>query len=451
VSRLDRPPGAFREAARRSLHDGHRQQALDDATRLLRTIRVDAWDAIDDVEELRERGRVARSKVISELPRYMDEFERNARARGADVHRCATDDDACAKIVEICIAAGAKLVTKTKSMASEEIGVNEALQARGIRAVETDLGEYILQLAGEHPVHIVAPAIEKTADDVGRLLEQVDQEPVGRELPALTARARRQLRELFMAADVGITGANFAVASSGSICLVTNEGNAGLVTTLPRVHIVILGQERIVADATDLATCLRLLARTATGQQLTSYTTLITGPRADDELDGPEQLHVIMLDNGRSALRGTPYEEMLNCIRCGACLNVCPIYRKSGGGAYGPVYSGPMGAVLVPLLADAPDLPHASSLCGACTDACPVKIPLHELLLDLRRDMVDDHVAGRQEQIAFTLWSWAWSRPAGYRLTTTLARRCQRLAPLLARPWANGRTLPRLRMRFRDQ
>jgi L-lactate dehydrogenase complex protein LldF len=270
-------------------------------------------------------------------------------------------------------------------------------------------------------------------------------------LSALTARARRQLREVFLAADVGITGANFAVAETGSICLVTNEGNAGLVTTLPRVHIVILGQERVVASPQDLSTCLQLLARTATGQQLTSYTTLITGPRSADEEDGPDEVHVIILDNGRSSLRGTRYEEMLNCIRCGACLNVCPIYRKSGGGAYGPVYSGPMGAVLVPLLADAPDLPHASSLCGACTDACPVKIPLHQLLLELRRDLVDDHVAGRLERIAFILWSYAWSHPFTYRLTTTMARLGQPLAPLLARSWANGRTLPKLGQRYRDR
>ena len=221
-------------------------------------------------------------------------------------------------------------------MTTEEIAINEALEAHGIQAVETDLGEYILQLAGEHPAHIVAPAIEKTAQDVARLLQAVDGEPVEPVLGALTAKARRQLREVFLNADVGITGANFAVADTGSICLVTNEGNAGLVTTLPPVHIVLLGMEKVVADLDDLATCLRLLARTATGQQLTTYTTLITGPRRQGEADGPEELHVIVLDNGRSALRGTRYEEMLNCIRCGACLNVCPIYRKSGGGAYEP-------------------------------------------------------------------------------------------------------------------
>jgi L-lactate dehydrogenase complex protein LldF len=367
------------------------------------------------------------------------------------VHRCASDADARAAIVEICRAAGAKLVAKSKSMASEEIALNGALEAEGMTVVETDLGEYILQLAGERPAHIIAPAIEKTAEDVAALLEAVDGEPVEPELEALTAKARRQLREVFLTADVGVTGANFAVAETGSICLVTNEGNGRLVSALPRVHVVILGLERLVASTQDLAVLLRLLARSATGQPLTSYTTLLTGPRRPGEQDGPDELHVIMLDNGRSALRGTRYEEMLNCIRCGACLNVCPVYRKSGGAAYGPVYSGPMGAVLIPLLAKAPDLPHASSLCGACTEACPVKIPLHELLLELRRDLVDDRVAPWWERATFTLWSVAWSSPLGYRATTALARAGQPLAPLLSRPWARGRTLPRLQRRYRDR
>jgi L-lactate dehydrogenase complex protein LldF len=451
VSRLDRPAGAFRDAALRNLEDAHIQDVLDAATGMLREIRVNAWAQIDDVESLREQGRRARSRAIRDLPRYLDRFEANVHARGGHVRRCATDEEARAAIVEICLSRGAKVVAKSKSMATEEIAINEALEARGIKAVETDLGEYILQLAGEHPPHIVAPAIEKTAHDVAQLLEAVDGEPVEPVLGALTAKARRQLREMFLNADVGITGANFAVAETGSICLVTNEGNAGLVTTLPPVHIVLLGIEKVVADLDDLATCLRLLARTATGQQLTTYTTLITGPRRPDEADGPEELHVIVLDNGRSALRGTRYEEMLNCIRCGACLNVCPIYRKSGGRAYGPVYSGPMGAVLIPLLADAPDLPHASSLCGACTEACPVKIPLHELLLDLRRDLVDDRVASRRERIGFTLWSYLWSGPLVYRLSTTIARLGQRFAPFVARSWSTGRTIPRLRPRYRDR
>jgi L-lactate dehydrogenase complex protein LldF len=451
VSKLERPPGSFREVARGALANERMQDVLDVATANLRQVRLGAWEKLDDVEALREQGREARTRAIKNLPGYLDEFQRNVEARGGHVHRCATDTEACDKIIDICRAVDAKLVAKSKSMASEEIGLNGALEAEGVTVVETDLGEYILQLAGEHPVHIVAPAIEKTAEDVAQLLESVDGEPVERELRALTAKARRQLREVFLTADVGVTGANFAIAETGSICIVTNEGNGRLVSSLPRVHVVILGMERLVANTQDLAVCLKLLARSATAQPLTVYTTVLTGPRRAGEEDGPEQLHVIVLDNGRSSLLGTRYEEMLNCIRCGACLNVCPIYRKAGGAAYGPVYSGPMGAVLVPLLATAPDLPHASSLCGACTQACPVKIPLHELLLELRRDLVDDRVAPWWERAAFTLWSIAWSNQLGYRATTTLARLGQPLGPLFARRWSRGRTLPRLQRRYRDR
>jgi L-lactate dehydrogenase complex protein LldF len=261
---------------------------------------------------------------------------------------------------------------------------------------------------------------------------------------------------VFETADVGITGANFGVAQTGSICLVTNEGNARLVSALPAVHIAIMGMERLVPTLTDLAPLLKLLARSGTGQRLTTYTTLITGPRRNGEQDGPEELHVVIIDNGRTNLRRGRYREMLACIRCGACLNVCPVYRKAGGGAYGPVYSGPVGAVLAPLLVGlerAPALPHASSLCGACTEACPVKIPLHELLLDLRRDLVAERVAPWHERIAFTLWSLAWNRPLGYRLTTRLARMLQPLARLAGpgRVWSSGRTIPRLGRRFRDR
>jgi L-lactate dehydrogenase complex protein LldF len=276
-------------------------------------------------------------------------------------------------------------------------------------------------------------------------------------LAGLAASARRQLREVFLTADVGVTGANFGVVETGSICLVTNEGNAGLVTALPRIHVALVGMERLVPTLDDLAVLLQLLARSGTGQRLTTYTRLLSGPRRDGERDGPEEMHVVLIDNGRSNLRRGRYKEMLACIRCGACLNVCPVYRKSGGGAYGPVYSGPMGAVLVPLvvgLERAQALPHASSLCGACTDACPVKIPLHELLLDLRRDLVSERIAPAWERFAFTAWSWAWSSPLGYRISTALARLGQpfgaRFGP--GRAWAAGRTLPRpARRRYRDR
>jgi L-lactate dehydrogenase complex protein LldF len=453
---LAQRPDRFREIAQATLANDHVEQALDIATARLYGHRLEAWDALDDVEALREQGREIRVRTVGALDAHLDAFQLALEARGGHVHRCADAAEARTRITEICTAAGAKLVAKSKSMATEEIGLNEALEEAGMEVVETDLGEWILQLGGEHPVHIVAPAIEKTAGDVAELFSQLAGHEVSTDLAELTLFARTRMREVFQTADVGVTGANFAVAETGSICLVENEGNARLVSSLPRVHVVLLGMERVVPTLAELSVLLRLLARSATGQKLSSYTTVVTGPRREGEQDGPEELHVVVLDNGRSNLRGTRYEEMLSCIRCGACLNVCPIYRKAGGGAYGPVYSGPMGAVLVPLLVgleQAPALPHASSLCGACTDACPVKIPLHDLLLDLRADLAEGGIASRAERLGFTLWSFAWSSPFGYRLSTALARLGQpvsgRVGP--GRIWARGRTFPRLSRRYRDR
>jgi L-lactate dehydrogenase complex protein LldF len=448
MTSLATPPGSFREIARLKLTDERIAGALDSSTQRLMSGRLGAWDALEGVEELRERAHAARLRVIDDLDAHVARFRDAVESRGGSTFLAGTAADANGRIVEICRNAGAALAAKSKSMATEEIGLNEALETAGVRTVETDLGEYILQLAGEHPVHILAPAIEKTKEDVAELLSRVDGTAVQAELEELTRAARRQLRETFLTADVGITGANFGVCDTGSIVLVTNEGNGRLVSSLPRVHVVLIGMERLVASLSDLAVMLRLLARSGTGQRLSTYTTLITGPRRPGEQDGPDELHVVILDNGRSKLAGGRYREMLACIRCGACLNVCPVYRKTGGAAYGPVYSGPMGAVLVPLLAgleQAADLPHASSLCGACTDACPVKIPLHELLLELRRDLVEERVAPLRERLAFRLWSYAWSSPAGYRMSTLLAR--------LGRPgkaWRAGRTPPRLGRRYRD-
>ena len=329
-------------------------------------------------------------------------------------------------------------------MATEEIGLNRALADAGIEVTETDLGEYVVQLAGEHPAHIIAPAIEKTAEEVAELFAAVEGEPVDPTPEALTATARRRLREVFLTADVGITGVNFGVAETGSICLVENEGNARLVSTFPRVHVALMGMERVVPTLADLAVLLRLLARSATGQKITSYTTLLTGPaprRRGGRPGGAPRRDPRQRPHAASST--ARYREMLNCIRCGACINVCPIYRKTGGSAYGPVVSGPMGAVLAPLLAGletAPDLPHASSLCGACTAACPVRIPLHELLLDLRRDLVAEDVAPRGERLAFALWSLAWSRPGLYRLSRAAARLARPLAGRIGpgRTWTRG-------------
>jgi L-lactate dehydrogenase complex protein LldF len=456
VPELAQPAGRFRVIARGKLADAHTQQALDDSTDLLRSNRLSAWEGLADVEALRERAHAIRMEVVDDLQGHVDRFTEALEARGGHVFLARTAEEASAYIADVCSKAGAKLAAKSKSMATEEIGLNAALEAVGVKPVETDLGEYLLQLAGEHPVHIVAPAIEKTAEQAAQLLGAVDGKPIPVELEALMAAARRQLRETFLKADVGITGANFGVSSTGSVCLVTNEGNARMVSSIPRVHVALMGMERLVPTTADLAVLLKLLARSGTGQKLTVYTTLITGPRRPGEEDGPEEQHVVILDNGRTNLLRGRYKEMLACIRCGACLNVCPVYRKTGGAAYGPVYSGPMGAVLVPLLVgldQAPSLPHASSLCGACTEACPVKIPLHELLLDLRRDLDEEGVASRWERLGFTLWSWAWSSVWGYRVVTRLARLGQPLAGLAGpgRMWARGRSLPRFGRRYRDR
>jgi len=435
----------FRAVAREKVHDAHLQAALDVATARLRDGRLAAWSALDDVEELRTRAHDAKMRIVEDLDAHVARFRDAAEAAGVQTFFARTAAEANAYVLDVCRRRGAKLVAKSKSMLTEEIGLNAVLEADGVRVVETDLGEYILQLAGEHPVHIVAPAIEKTAAQVAELFGVESTE-----LEALTAEARARLRETFLTADVGVTGANFGVCETGSICLVTNEGNGRLVSSLPPVHVAVMGVERLVEGLDDLSVLLRLLARSGTGQRLTTYTTLITGPRQEGETDGPEELHVVIVDNGRSRLAGGRYREMLACIRCGACLNVCPVYRKTGGAAYSDVYCGPMGAVLVPLLSGLPQnsqLPHASSLCGACSEACPVKIPLPELLLELRRDLVGQGVVSRSERLLFWLWSVAWSSPLGYRLSARVARVA---LPLAQRLWP-GRTLPRPRRLYRER
>ena len=455
MSGLAQPRGRFREIARLKLADSHTQGALDSSTARLYGNRVDAWNNLVEIQQLRQRAHDARMRVIDDLDTHIAGFTAAVEARGGRVYFARTAEDATSYVADLCKSAGAKLAAKSKSMLTEEIGLNHALEQVGTRVVETDLGEYIVQLAGEHPTHILAPALEKTAEDAAVLLSKAEGKPVSAELSELMRAARRQLRQVFLDADVGITGANFGVSETGTVCLVTNEGNGRLVSALPRIHVAMMGMERLVADLSDLSVLLRLLARSGTGQGLSVYTTLVTGPRRPGEQDGPDELHVVILDNGRSNLLGTHYREMLACIRCGACLNVCPVYRKSGGAAYGPVYSGPMGAVLLPLLVgleEAPSLPHASSLCGACTEACPVKIPLHELLLELRSDLVGQGVAPLSERLSFDLWSRAWSSPLGYRLTTALGRLGSPLAGLVGpgRTWSKGRALPPLGRRYRD-
>ncbi len=391
-----------------------------------------------DFEALRAAGEAARSRAIADLPALLDSLQEKLEAAGAVVHRAPTGADAAAYVTDVVLRHG-RMAVKGKSMAAEEIGLNERLEAAGVEVVETDLGEFIVQTAGEAPEHIIIPAIHKTTDQVRELFEPLAGRPIGDDPAELTAFARDHLRSRFLEAPVGITGVNFAVAETGTIVLVTNEGNGRMCSSLPPVHIAIMGMERVVADLADLAVLLPLLTRSGTGQKITSYVTLLNGPRRGDEEDGPEEMHVVILDNGRSRVRETPYRSVLNCIRCGACQNVCPVYRQVGGTAYGWVYGGPIGAVLTPLLHGDQELGHASSLCAACDDVCPVKIPLHELLLGLRRDRAADS-AGLLERLAFRLWSFAWSRPRLFRLTVRLAGRARGPLPLLRR-WTRTRDL----------
>ncbi|MCU1452182.1 MAG: amino acid dehydrogenase, partial [Acidimicrobiales bacterium] len=417
--------------------------------------RVEGLADLVDADGLRRVARSVKAQILADLPAQLSLLAERAEAGGTRVHWAASADDANRIIGDL--AAGARVV-KSKSMATEEIGLNEALEARGCRVVETDLGEWIIQLAGETPSHIIAPALHHDRHSILEVFERVAQaHGVAAEPAALNAFARERLRAEFLAAEVGVTGVNFAVAETGSLVLVTNEGNGRLTTSLPRMHVAVLGMERLVRTWAELDLMLCLLTRSATGQPLTSYTSVVTGPRRPGEPDGPDELHLVIVDNGRSDLLGSDLHEMLACVRCGACLNVCPVYRQTGGHAYGWVYPGPMGAVLTPVLAavhappspatdtatgHAAEVADASTLCGACMQACPVEIPLQDLLLTLRRRKAAS--ASRPERAGWRAWSEAWSRRAGYEASTKAATwgrglgRHARLVPGASR-WTDGR------------
>ncbi len=392
-----RRPG-FRQSARIALEDVRLSTALESATGRFRSARETAIAEFPGVEDLRDHFKHIREATVKDLGRHLRIFEESASAAGAQVH--FAEDAAAARevILDIVRKNGVKLVTKSKSMATEEIRLNHALEDAGIRAVETDLGEWIVQLAEEPPSHIIAPAIHKTKEQVAELFSAESGSGVASEISELTTHARLRLRELFLSAGVGISGGNIAVAETGSVVLVTNEGNGRMVTSLPRVHIALIGIEKVAPTWHDAGVWLALLARSATGQPLSIYTSVITGPKRSGDIDGPEEVHIVFLDNGRSRLLNTQYEEILQCIRCGACLNICPVYRVSGGHAYcgedgeQSPYSGPIGAVVAPLLFGLDNfkaLPQASTLCGACRDVCPARIDLPRMLLALRMDSVE--------------------------------------------------------------
>jgi len=401
----------FRRRAQTALQDDHLQNALERATGHFREGRENALAALPDADGLRNRFKAMRQRTLADLGAHLARFEAQARANGIQVHYATNAAEAQQIIVDIARSHGAQRVAKGKSMATEEVHLNAALEAAGLTVTETDLGEYIVQLAGEPPAHIIAPAIHKTRDQVADLFTHVaGVAPPSDDIPALTATARQVLRETFLKADIGITGGNILIAESGSLVLVTNEGNGRMVTSLPPVHIALVGIEKIAPTWDDAALWLSLLARSATGQPMSVYTTVINGPRRDDEVDGPDEVHIVLLDNGRRRLLGTRYEEVLQCIRCGACLNVCPVYRHVGGHTYGSPYSGPIGAVISPLLfglEEYPALPFASTLCGACLDVCPARIDLPRMLIALREDLAEQGHLPVGLTLAERLAAWA--------------------------------------------
>ncbi|MFQ5436611.1 MAG: LutB/LldF family L-lactate oxidation iron-sulfur protein, partial [Anaerolineae bacterium] len=384
-----------------------------------------AWSELDDVTAVRDRAKAVKAHTLAHLDEYLAQLAAQVRAAGGVVHFAADAAEAQQIITRIVQDAGHDLAVKSKSMTSEEAGLNAALAAAGVRAVETDLGEYIIQLAGETPSHIVAPAIHKNREEVAALFSELTgDELAAADIAMLTAVARTELRRQFLAAGVGLSGVNFAVAETGTLVTVTNEGNGRLVTSVPPIHIALMGMEKVIPTLADLALLLELLPRSATGQTITSYIQMVTGPRRDGEVDGPEELHLVILDNGRSALLGTEFEESLQCLRCGACLNTCPVYRVLGGHAYGGVYSGPIGAVQSPLLfgeKDFADLPQASTLCGACRDVCPVRIDLPRMLLALRKRRAAG-TAVSAEKIAFKAYSQNARKPGRFRAAKPLGR-----------------------------
>ncbi len=407
----------FKANTRAALDDTQLQRALGGLPGGLVAQRTAARARLPEFESLRDVGRDIRDHALANLDLYLEEYERTATAAGGHVHWAATAFDARAIIHKICSEANARVVTKGKSMISEEIALNAHLQAHGMEVVETDLGEYLVQIRGEVPSHIIAPAIHLTQDqveaDFRRKHTHLPKDRVLKEPETLVGEARAILREKFLAADVGITGANFLIAETGSSIIVTNEGNGDLTQSLAKVHIVIASIDKVIPTLADVSCLLRLLARSATGQEFSNYTTFSTGPRRRGDPDGPEAYHVVLLDNGRSEILGSELKEVLRCIRCGACMNHCPVYNAVGGHAYGWVYPGPIGAVMTPALIgvkQAAHLPNASTFCGKCAEVCPMKIPLPDLMR-------------KHRETDFDQGGMTWSNRQGLKVWAAIARR----------------------------
>ncbi len=409
------------------------------------SVRAESMGQLRDAEAIRDVAARIKQHTLDHLPDYLEQFAAGIERNGGQVH-FAHDARAAREIIrDIATRRGLKLAVKSKSMTSEEIHLNRGLEQAGLQVVETDLGEFIVQIDGDTPSHIVTPIIHKDRRQIATAMQRALGCRYTEDATELTMIARRHLRDIFRRCDLGISGVNFAVAETGTLCICTNEGNGRLTVTRPRVHVALMGIEKLIPRMRDLPAFLKLLARSATGQALTVYTTLITGPRRADDLDGPQELHVVLMDAGRAEILAGEFREVLRCIRCGACLNVCPVYRNIGGHAYGSVYPGPIGALVTPLLAPAgghQELPRVSSLCGACGDVCPVKIDIPGLLVKSRaRDM---HSQRWSPRFAVRLWGWAMRSRRVYRVGQFLLRRAVaasvRVGPI--RKWTQARDLP---------
>ncbi len=449
---------AFKANAARALEDEQLQSALSNIKRGFVVKRADARSKLPEFDAMRDEARAIKEHTLAHLDLYLEEYESRCKDQGGHVHWASTAEDARRIILDICRDAGAKLVTKGKSMVGEEIAINAHLEDAGLEVAETDLGEYLIQLRKEPPSHIIAPAVHLTMGQVEADFREahghLPEDRLLTEPSALVAEARGVLREKFLNADVGITGANMLIAETGSSVIVTNEGNGDLTQSLPRTHIVIASIEKIVPTLEDAATVLRVLARSATGQECTTYTTFTTGPKRDGDPDGPDAFHVVILDNGRSEMLGGVFRDMLRCIRCGACMNHCPVYNAVGGHAYGWVYPGPMGAVLTPSLIgvdEAGHLPNASTFCGRCEAVCPMRIPLPKMMRHWREREFETGKTPRRQRLSLKLWAFLAKRPRLYHLATSLSqpvmslaggrRRRFRFMPM-AGAWTRHRDLP---------
>ncbi|SPB18493.1 4Fe-4S ferredoxin [Caballeronia novacaledonica] len=416
----------FKARASSKLADERLQQNLTKLSTKFVSARASAVRDID-FEATRAALKERRNRALDNLDVWLETFEREATRRGATVLYAESTQDAARLVADIARKHDVKKVIKTKSMVSEEMQLNRVLGEMGVQSIETDLGEYILQINdNEPPSHIIAPVVHKDKEQIADLFAKTHNKPRLTDIPEMTREAREVLRPHFMSADMGVTGGNFLIAETGSVAVVTNEGNEGMCTVMPRVHVAVTGIEKVLPTLEDLATAMRLLPRSATGQTISNYFSLLTGPRAPDESDGPEHMYFVLVDGGRTGLIGGEFQEMLRCIRCGACMNHCPVYQKIGGHAYGWVYPGPMGSVLTPAyvgIDKALDLPQAATLCGECNSVCPVGIPLSDLLRKLREKQMERRLRPWNERAALAAWGYLAKRPAAYAIFTKLAVR----------------------------